>query len=417
MFLTYQAQLQPTKAQYQRLDEILELQRQLYNAALQERIENYKFGKRIAAKRGATKPDHKLDNWKSINYIDQQTSLTLLRKEFIEYLYIPANLSRWTLRALDRAFMGLFKSGFGYPRFRSKSRYKSFGFAEMAGLRLKNNYLIFNSISPIKISQCREFPDDAQLTSCIFTKTQDKWIISFQLKTNDVINTHEFPNNSIGIDMGIESLVTLSTGEHIENIRVTKEFQQKQRTTQRALARCKKGSKRRLKVKNKLSSLHKKKYNKRKIYLHQVSAKLTRENSLIVVEDLKIKNMSASANGSIEEPGTNVAQKSGLNRVILDASWGTFINMLTYKAERAGGKVIKINPRGTSQECSSCGEKVKKELSERIHNCPHCGLKIHRDHNAAINILQRGLTYLSETSNIIFESRGVVVPEDANVIH
>jgi len=102
----------------------------LYNAALQERIENYKFGKRLAAKRGDTKPDRKLDNWKSISYIDQQTNFTLLRKEVIEYSNIPVNLSRWVLKTVDKAFIKLFKNGSGFPRFKAKTRFKSFGFTE-----------------------------------------------------------------------------------------------------------------------------------------------------------------------------------------------------------------------------------------------------------------------------------------------
>jgi len=393
MFLTYQAQLQPTKAQYRRLDEILELQRQLYNAALQERIENYKFGKRLAAKRGALKPDSKIDNWDFINLKHQQKNLTIIRSSHNEYSCLPTNLSRWTLKAVDNAFIKLFKNGGGFPRFKAKERFKSFGFVEFSGVRLKNQYLIFNGISPIRINIQRKFPEDARFVSSVLTKKNNKWVIGFELDTNITSYSNNIINY-IGLDMGIESLVTLSTGEQIENIRVTNEFKQEQRIIERALSRCKKGSKRRLKVKNKLLALHKKKANKRKTYLHQISAKLTRENSLICVEDLKINNMSASFRGTQEEPGTNVAQKAGLNRSILDAAWGNLIQMLTYKAERAGGKVIKVNPRGTSQECSSCGNKVKKELSERIHNCPHCGLSLHRDHNAAINILQRGLVLL-----------------------
>lgn len=99
--------------------------------------------------------------------------------------------------------------------------------------------------------------------------------------------------------------------------------------------------------------------------------------------------MTRSAKGSVEEPGENVKQKSGLNRSLLDQGLGDFIFKLTYKAESASGKVIKVNPRGTSQQCSGCGAIIEKKLSQRTHDCPSCGLQLHRDHNAARNILFR----------------------------
>ncbi len=130
--------------------------------------------------------------------------------------------------------------------------------------------------------------------------------------------------------------------------------------------------------------------NTREQHLHRVSGRLAREHPLVVPEDLRIRNMTRSAAGTVEEPGTNVAQKRGLNSSILDAGWGKLVQFVRYKAERAGGWLICVDSRGTSQECRRCGAVAAKPLSLRRHVCP-CGLDEHRDVNSAGVIRDRGL--------------------------
>ena len=137
--------------------------------------------------------------------------------------------------------------------------------------------------------------------------------------------------------------------------------------------------------------MHQKIARTRSTYTHQQTAAIARRYALIAVEDLKLKNMTASARGTVDEPGVNVRQKAGLNRAMLDVAPGKFVELLTYKAERAGGQVVKVNPKGTSIECSSCGAAVPKELRVRMHACLACGLTLDRDVNAVINILNRVL--------------------------
>ncbi len=192
------------------------------------------------------------------------------------------------------------------------------------------------------------------------------------------------------IDVGIEHLATLSDGGHVENIRPRSRREKELRGVQRALARCKRGSKRRRKVRERLAAAQRRIQQARTSRLHQVSAGLAARYAFIAVEDLKLKNMTRSARGTATEPGTNVRQKAGLNRALLDAAPARLIQMLTYKAERAGGMVVRVDPRRTSLECSSCGTIVEKALSERRHVCS-CGAGLHRDHNAAINISNRAL--------------------------
>ncbi|MGY3582215.1 transposase [Bradyrhizobium sp. USDA 4341] len=215
---------------------------------------------------------------------------------------------------------------------------------------------------------------------------------------------HARPETAVGLDVGIEHLVTTSEGRHIENVRPRSRRERDLRIAQRAQARCKRGSRRRAKVRERVRKIQRDIGNVRSNHLHQVSADLARRYALIGVEELRLKNLTGSARGSAGEPGKNVRQKAGLNRAMLDASPARLIELLTYKAARAGGTVVKIDPRNTSRDCSSCGAAVEKTLAERRHRCG-CGADLHRDHNAALNILDRALRH---------DGRGKP-PGDANV--
>jgi putative transposase len=206
-----------------------------------------------------------------------------------------------------------------------------------------------------------------------------------------VAEEHAFPGTAIGLDVGIEHLVTTSDGEHIPNHRPRSRRERDLRIAQRALARCKRGSKRRRKVRERLARLQRRIANARSTYLHEVSAKLVRRYALIAVEKLKVKNMTGSARGTADDPGTNVRQKAGLNRALLDAAPAKLISYVDYKAERAGGLMEKHQAAFSSQDCSSCDERVPKALSERWHRC-QCGTVLHRDHNAALNMLKRAMS-------------------------
>jgi len=130
--------------------------------------------------------------------------------------------------------------------------------------------------------------------------------------------------------------------------------------------------------------------NARDTHLHQVSARLARGHRLVVLEDLCIANMTRSAAGTVAEPGTNVAQKRGLNRSILDAGWGKLTGYVRYKVVRTGSALVLVDARNSSAECSGCGRVEPKPLSLRRHVCP-CGADEHRDVNAARVLLERGL--------------------------
>jgi len=362
MFLRYRYQLRATLKQRNELRVILEQQRWLYNEALGWRTFAYDVY-------GA-----------SVSFVDQCRWLTHLRSKDERLSCLPANIQRATLKRLDTAFSGFFgrvRRGEkpGYPRFRGKDRFDSFGFNEFSGIRLTGKQLRFKGVSGgLKINLHRPLPAYEKILGCTFKqKANDKWEVCFVLR---VPSPEKKPvQNAVGIDVGLTALATLSTGEEVPNIRPTSQAERKLRVSQRALSRCHRGSNRRAKVKAGVARIHETIRNTRGTYLHQVSADLVRRFDLIAVEDLNIKGL----------------VQSRLAKSITDAAWGRLRFMLTYKAECAGGQVIAVDARHTSQDCSRCGNRVAKALSERVHSCTSCGLVLGRDHNAALNILHRAV--------------------------
>jgi putative transposase len=351
--------LLPSKKQHARLAEILESQRQLYNAAKQEREDCYR-------KTG-----------KGRSYMDQCKAITELRQE-PEFSNIPANMQRWTLKRCDNAYQAFFrriKAGEkpGFPRYKGKQRWNSFGFAEFSGIIMRDRRVHFKGLpSSIRIHQHRSLPE-GKILSCVFTRDAKGWSVSLQMR----IAARPLPvtGKQIGIDVGLKELAVLSTSEALPNPRIAKRTERELRRRSRALSRCERGSNRRRKVKMAVTRWHARIQNARNTYLHQVSAKLVRENDLIAMEKLNIKAM-----------GKGLFSKS-----IYDASWSKLKEMIAYKAESAGRQFIEVDPKNTTQACSGCGVIVPKTLKERWHSCPHCGLELDRDHNAAINILHRAV--------------------------
>jgi putative transposase len=378
LHLTYRYKLMPSRAQHRALERILEAQRLLYNAALQERVEAWRKAKR------------------SITLYDQTKSLTVIRDDDgVGYGAMPVTLSRWSLKKVDEAFKAFFRrvkvrsDRAGFPRFRGRSRWRSFGFTEFSGIRLKDGRLRFAGLS-IRMHMHRDIPASASIKSCVFTKEGRQWFVALQIAVEfDAV--HGAAGEAVGIDWGVESFATLSTGETIDNPRLGRQAAAELRIAGRTLSRRKKGSKCREKAKRQLQRLQRRLADRRRTFLHRQSAELTRRFGMIAVENLQIANMSASARGSVEAPGRNVRQKAGLNREILDTSPGMFVAMLRYKAARAGGAFAAVDARGTSIECSGCGTSVPKDLSVRTHSCPHCDLRIGRDANAARVILGRAV--------------------------
>ena len=363
MLITYKFSLLPSKCQHKALRETLESQRQLYNAALEERIDCF-------SKTG-----------KGVTFVDQCKSLTQCRRDIYEMGLLPLKLQRWTLKRLDDAFASFFrrakarKGKVGFPRFRGQEGWNSFGFNEFKGIRFDGCYLRFDGVpSGIRVNLHRPLPGNVDIRSCVLRYDGKGWKVCLQVFTETPEKC--IVSRELGVDLGLSVFAYCSDGLQIPNPRIARHAEKEMRRRQRALARCKKGSKRRLKVKAKLVKTHSKIVNVRTSWLHEKSTELVNRTDFVAVEDLNIKGM---------------IKNHKLARSIHDASWSTFINMIAYKAEKAGKHFIKVDPRNTSQMCSGCYTFVPKSLAVRTHSCPNCGLVIDRDWNASKNILQAGL--------------------------
>ncbi|GHO48405.1 RNA-guided endonuclease InsQ/TnpB family protein [Ktedonospora formicarum] len=372
---TYKYRLSPTKAQMEKLEWTLIRCCELYNAALQERKEAWKYAH------------------ESMNFAGQCRSLTSIRNEIRqEYQEIGSHVLQNVLHRVDNAFKDFFrrvKAGEkpGYPRYQSVHRYDSFCFPDAAGWKIVNTRLQITNLGSIKVKWHRELQGKVKTTTV--KREGSCWYVCFACEVEAMSRT-PYTDETVGIDLGVSKLATLSTGDVIENPKHYRRAEKRLAKAGQALSRKKRGSHRRKKAVQRVAKLHRKVRNQRNDSLHQWSRRLIDTYEVIVFEDIAPANLSRRAKPKQdEETGqylpNGASAKSGLNKSILDAGWHQFIMFCTYKVEETGGRVVLVDPKYTSQVCSSCGTVRKKALSQRWHSC-ECGCELDRDHNAAINI-------------------------------
>ena len=385
--------LYPSRAQLVALERLHDLHRRLYNAALEERIEAWR------------RKDPLTGIGPSISFADQCESLTTIRQQDPAFLAVNAQSAQVTLKRLALAFRAFFrrcKAGEtpGFPRFKARDRFPGFGFKTHGdGFRFtpcsgwRHGKLRLSGIG--EIAARGEARTPGRVVCGDIQRKADGWFLSIVVACDPC---REGGERQAGLDWGIETLATVAyaPGEYdqFENDRPLAAEQDALKVEQRALSSALRGkrSKRAAKMKRAMAVRHRRIANRRKDRNHQITARLVRDHKLIVTEELTVTNMTASAKGTVETPGTNVQAKAGLNRAILDATPGSFLNMLATKAEEAGCELIILNTRKErpSQTCPSCGVVRKKALAERRHQCG-CGLVATRDQAAALAMLAAGL--------------------------
>lgn len=263
----------------------------------------------------------------------------------------------------------------GYPR--HKKYYKSFTYPQ-SGYELVENHLKLSKIGTVQVrigkKQNRIQGEIKTLT--IKRESSGKWFACFSC-IEDVPERQKVNDKKIGIDVGLEHFANLSDGTIIDNPRFLIKSEKRLVVLQRRLSRTEKGSVGRKDARLKVATLHEKIGNQRRDFLHKLSCHIVKSYGMIAIEDLNIRSM-------VRHPY--------LAKHISDASWGAFGNMVRYKAESANGELSEVNPRKTSQMCSQCKNEVPKTLAQRWHRCPYCGIELHRDLNAAKNILTVGTT-------------------------
>ncbi len=266
---------------------------------------------------------------------------------------------------------------------------------DAAGKRLR-----IAGVGAVRVRVHRKLPGEPKTLNVI--RKADGWYAHVGCALADRLPIADTePAQRGALDLGVGALATLHTGERIDARALTDQpdavvfaqralrARRKLRHEQRALSRCERGSQRRRKQRQRVALAHLKVARIRRDFLHKQSTILAARYTYIAVEDLKVTAMVRAAKGTVERPGRRVRQKAGLNRGILDAAWGELLELLEYKLADHGGRLVRVDQRGTSQECSGCGQPVPKALSERRHECPYCGLCLHRDHNAGLNVYQR----------------------------
>jgi IS605 OrfB family transposase len=375
---TFKYRIYPTKETERKLFWTLTRCRELYNAALSERKDAYKYA------------------GKSISYYDQQNDLPEIKAEIRqEYQEIAAHVLQDVLRRLDRAFQNFFrrcKTGEnpGFPRFQGRNRYDSFTYPDGAGWKFDGRYLHLTKIGKAKVKFHR--PLEGKIKTVTMRREVDEWYITFSCEVPEPKKL-DVRYEDVGVDLGVTHLATLSTGEMIEHPRYYRKAQKVLEKRQQALARKKRGSHRRDKARKLVAKAHRTIACQRKDFQHKAAKKLVDSYQVIVFEDIQTSNLTRKPKPKQDKNGeylpNGAIAKGGLNKSILDAGWGSFVQMCSVKAAWAGRTLIKVDPRFTSQVCSGCGQVRKKDLSERWHSCD-CGTELDRDVNAAINILERG---------------------------
>jgi putative transposase len=355
---TFKYKLRPTPEQGRELERVLMLCRHLYNVALEQRITAWQR-RRV-----------------SISRYEQEAELKGIRAEFPDYAAIHSHILQDVLARLDKTYQAFFRrvqrgEKAGFPRFKGGNRFHSFTFKEYGnGARLDNGFLALSTIGRIGIRWSR--PIEGTPKTVTLTKEADGYYVAISCAD---VPVHPLPptGQETGIDLGLESFATLADGAPIHTPAYYRKAQAYLRRCARRVARRKKGSHRRCKAVVLLAKAHQHIANQRRDFHHREAAKLVKAYDRIAYEDLQMANM---------------VKNHHLAKSISDAGWSAFLSILTFKAGGAGKRVEVVSPAFTSQVCSGCGVLVQKGLSVRWHSCPDCGTSLHRDHNAALNILR-----------------------------
>ena len=357
---TFKYKLQPTAEQEETMEFVLRRCRELYNAALTERRDAW----RMCAV--------------SITAAGQSAQLPDIKRECPEYQDIHSQVLQDVLTRLDRAFQAFFrrvKNGekAGYPRFKRGHRYDSFTYKQFGnGATLDTGFLVLAKIGRIAVRWSR--PLEGTPKTVTIRREADGWYVTFSCA--DVpVKPLPLTSQETGIDLGLESFATLADGSQIANPCIFRVAETHLKRAQRRVSRRVKGSHRRRKAVHLLSKAHQRVRRARQDFHHKTALALVRQYDTIYREDLQPANM---------------VKNHRLAKSISDAGWGGFLAILSFKAVEAGKTVVAVSAAFTSQACSGCGVLVHKGLSVRWHECPGCGTSLHRDHNAALNILRRG---------------------------
>ena len=395
----YHYRFYPTGEQADQLAHSFGCVRWIYNWGLQQRTDAfYQDGKRLY-------------------YTDLAGQLKALKQhpDTLWLSEVSSVVLQQALRHLDAAFARFFKKEAGYPTFKSRKGDQSCSYMSNAFTFRDGRLTLAKQHAPLDIRWSRPLPEDSAPSSVTVTRTTGgKYYVSLLIEED--VQPLPATASEVGIDLNVKGLV-LSTGQRFRAPEQLQRLEKRKRRYQRA-CRCKvaaakktlglapnaplpKGT--RLPVSNNLRKAYRKvgrinerQANVRRDWQHKTTTTIVRENQVIAMEDLYVQGMTASAKGSLEQPGKRVRQKAGLNRAILNVGFDEICRQIDYKAQWYGRTTVKIDRwYPSSQRCGQCGQPHRAlRLSDRHWTCPACGTRHDRDLNAACNILAAGKVIL-----------------------
>ena len=340
------------------------------------------------------------------SFYAQKRSLVVLKRERPWYKEIHSQVLQDMVKRVDLAFARFIKGDSngrrsGRPRFKGANRYRTFCYPQMTNENVDGSWVNLPKIGWVKFIAHRPIPSGFNIKRALVTHKADGWYVTFTIEDKaipdlPVVNTAPIWENSIGVDAGLEYFAACSDGTLIEPPKFYRQSEAKLAMLQQKRELRAQGSKARRKLNQRIARLHQMIARQRKQWHFEIANELLSKADVVFVEDLRVSNMTRrnkpkpADNGAYLPNGQSA--KSGLNKSFADAGISGFLNeILPYKAAKAGRLVVKVNPAGTSQHCAMCLSRVPKELSDRWHECPHCGASMQRDHNSAVLIKKVGL--------------------------
>ena len=368
MRTTYKYRIYLQGGQRRILNTMLEECRWVYNQTLEAR----EFAYHNSIKCGLYDTQAMLPGWKA-----KRPSLKVVHSQVLQNVQVRVDLA-------FQAFFRRVKAGqeeVGYPRFKGFGRYDSSTYPQYGnGVEIRGDNLVVSKIGRVRVVWHRPIEGTVKTVTLRRSRT-GKWYVSFscEVEPRHLSRSAEI----VGVDVGLASFATLSNGEQIENPRFYRRDEADLGRVQKLKDAAKNAQKwdENRHRKKALAHIHERIANRRSDFAHKRSRELINAYQVIVFEDLEPQQIGAR-------------HGRGMRKSIMDVAWSQFVSMTLGKAEEAGRLVILVNPRNTSKMCSECGQLVEKDLSVRVHTCPHCGLVLGRDQNAAINILGLGLQNL-----------------------
>lgn len=441
MQLTYKYKLKPSKPQIALFQTWIELCRRQYNFRLGQRFNWYgqtrtsvhacplnvslvavdDIYKNIPLEKELSKGKRKgeiksLINQGNVDWATiQKDDLTNTKTLFPEYKALQSQVLQDVIKRVDFAMSRFTKpdkngNRSGKPKFKGKHYYNSFTYPQLDNCDITKdergrNFVNLSKIGLVPLILHRPIPDGFLVKTGTIVRCADGWYISITLEDKSVpvtvVANQPTEENTLGIDLGVENYVALSTGEMIEHPRFLRKLADKVAKLQQRLASKVRQSRPWKILKQRMARLHQHIARARLDFQFKLAYSLFGNYDVLVVEDLKLKNLTRRAKPKIDNDGTwlpnNQSAKSGLNKSLLDAAHGQFVQVLKFVGWKLGKTVIEVNPKGTSQHCWNCLAEVPKTLKDRWHSCS-CGEECHRDENSGKLIKRIGIVGMDVTS-------------------